>query len=137
MSFGEDSEKGIAVENIDQMALDEETKRQPSENIDTNRVDGSPDWEIQEEIPSNGPQGHNNQLQDVQVPSKDPTGENVSKIPKPVPRQERRGLFSRFTLVSELENSSDYSNAIKWLMTAIVALAATTSSAGSSISYRG
>ncbi|PNP51201.1 hypothetical protein THARTR1_08105 [Trichoderma harzianum] len=135
MALGEDNEEGTSAENRDQMALDEETKRQPTESIDTNRVDSSPDSGVKQDIPSDQSQGHNKQLQDVQVHSKDPTDENASKASKPVPRQERRGLFSHFTLVAELENSSDYSNSIKWLMTAIVALAATTSSAGSSISY--
>jgi hypothetical protein len=53
-----------------------------------------------------------------------------------VPRSERRGLLAWFLLVPEAKNAYLYSNGTKWLMTGIVALAATTSSVGSSIFYR-
>ena len=53
-----------------------------------------------------------------------------------VPRSQRRGFFGRFTLVPEVVNPYEYNNGTKWMMTIFVALAATTSSTGSSISYR-
>ena len=53
-----------------------------------------------------------------------------------VPRSQRRGFFGRFTLVPEVVNPYEYKNGTKWMMTIFVALAATTSSTGSSISYR-
>lgn len=53
-----------------------------------------------------------------------------------VPRSQRRGLLASCLIVPEVTNPYQYGNATKWLMTGIVALAATTSSAGSSIFYR-
>ncbi len=53
-----------------------------------------------------------------------------------VPRSQRRGLFSRFTVIPEVENPYEYSNGTKWWMTIIVSIAAATSATGSSIFYR-
>ncbi|MCJ1436260.1 hypothetical protein MMC27_005638 [Xylographa pallens] len=52
-----------------------------------------------------------------------------------IPRSQRRGLFGRFTIIPEVTNPYDYKNGTKWMMTIIVALAAATSSTGSSIFY--
>ena len=53
-----------------------------------------------------------------------------------VPRSQRRGLLAQLQLIPELTNPYHHSNPTKWLITTIVALAATTSSSGSSIFYR-
>jgi hypothetical protein len=53
-----------------------------------------------------------------------------------VPRSQRRGLLGRFTLVAEVENPYDYSNALKWFVTFIVAFAAAAAPMGSSIFFR-
>lgn len=72
--------------------------------------------------------------------SEQSTSSDVEATPQPrlerVPRSERRGLLSSFLVVPEVRNPYQYSNATKWLMTATVALAGTTSSTGSSIFYR-
>jgi len=52
------------------------------------------------------------------------------------PRGQRRGLLSSVTLVREVQDPYQYSNGMKWLFTAIVAFAGTTSSTASSILYR-
>jgi hypothetical protein len=44
--------------------------------------------------------------------------------------------LASIAIVSEITNAFEYSNGKKWLFTAIVALAGTISSAGSSILYR-
>jgi hypothetical protein len=53
-----------------------------------------------------------------------------------VPRNQRRGLFGRFTIVPELESSYDYKNSTKWVITAVIALAAAAAPMGSSIFMR-
>jgi hypothetical protein len=52
------------------------------------------------------------------------------------PRAQRRGLLASLTLVREVNDPYQYSNGMKWLFTAIVAFAGTTSSSASSILYR-
>jgi hypothetical protein len=44
--------------------------------------------------------------------------------------------LASIAIVSEITNAFEYSNDKKWLFTAIVALAGTTSAAGSSVLYR-
>lgn len=53
-----------------------------------------------------------------------------------VPRAKRRGLLGRFAIIPEVENTYDYTNKTKWLITFIVALAAAAAPMGSSIFYR-
>lgn len=53
-----------------------------------------------------------------------------------VPRKERRGLFAQLALLPEVERPYDYSRKTKWMITAIVAAAATTGPLGSNILYR-
>lgn len=50
-----------------------------------------------------------------------------------VPRDERRGLLARFCFIDEITNAWDYSNNMKWLITAIVAVAGAAAPMGSSI----
>lgn len=50
-----------------------------------------------------------------------------------VPRAERRGLLARFCFIDEVTNAWDYSNKMKWLITAIVAVAGAAAPMGSSI----
>ncbi|RFU29913.1 hypothetical protein B7463_g6449, partial [Scytalidium lignicola] len=52
-----------------------------------------------------------------------------------VPRGKRRGLFSRFALIAEVENPYDYPNRRKWLITCLVALAAGAAPMGSAIFF--
>ncbi|EXJ80118.1 hypothetical protein A1O1_08260 [Capronia coronata CBS 617.96] len=61
--------------------------------------------------------------------------DSTAPILQQIPRAQRRGLFGQFTLISEVANPNDYPRTTKWLMTVIVALAAATSSIGSSIIY--
>ena len=53
-----------------------------------------------------------------------------------VPRSQRRGILASLSIVPEVTDPYKYSNGLKWLFTSIVALAGTTSSTGSSITYR-
>ncbi|KAK4131122.1 MFS general substrate transporter [Trichocladium antarcticum] len=50
-----------------------------------------------------------------------------------VPRAERRGLLGRFALIPEIEKPHEYRNSTKWMVTAIVALAAAGAPMGSGI----
>ncbi|KAL1878157.1 hypothetical protein Daus18300_002073 [Diaporthe australafricana] len=52
-----------------------------------------------------------------------------------VPRKERRGLFAQFTLIPEVERPYDYSRKTKWMITTLVAVAATGGPMGSNIFY--
>lgn len=58
---------------------------------------------------------------------------NTSNI---VPRSERRGLFRRFALIPEIERPYEYKASTKWMITAIVALAAAAAPMGSGIFLR-
>jgi hypothetical protein len=53
-----------------------------------------------------------------------------------IPRNQRRGLFGRVTVIPEIERPYDYTNKTKWTITAIVALAAAAAPMGSGIFYR-
>lgn len=53
-----------------------------------------------------------------------------------VPRDQRRGLLGRFTLIPEVERPYEYKGSTKWMITAIVALAAAGAPMGSSIFMR-
>lgn len=58
---------------------------------------------------------------------------SVRPPPTKVPRNERRGLLARFCVVDEITNAWDYSNRMKWSITAIVAVAGAAAPMGSSI----
>jgi len=53
-----------------------------------------------------------------------------------VPRSKRRGLLARFACIPEVEKPYEYSTGRKWLITALVALAAVAAPMGSSIFFR-
>jgi hypothetical protein len=53
-----------------------------------------------------------------------------------VPRDQRRGLLGRLTLIPEVERPYEYKDSTKWMITAIVALAAAGAPMGSSIFMR-
>lgn len=53
-----------------------------------------------------------------------------------IPRNQRRGLFGRVTVIPEIERPYDYTPKTKWAITAIVALAAAAAPMGSGIFYR-
>jgi hypothetical protein len=53
-----------------------------------------------------------------------------------VPRSQRRGLFSRFALVAEVTEPTDYKNSTKWFITFTVAIAAAAAPVGSGIIFR-
>ena len=61
---------------------------------------------------------------------------SFAKTATVVPRSERRGLFGRFSVIPEIETPYEYTNRTKWLITAVVALAAAASPMGSGIFYR-
>ena len=61
---------------------------------------------------------------------------SFAKTATVVPRSERRGLFGRFSAIPEIETPYEYTNKTKWLITAVVALAAAASPMGSGIFYR-
>lgn len=50
-----------------------------------------------------------------------------------VPRDQRRGLLARLCFVDEITNAWDYSNSMKWTITAIVAIAGAAAPMGSAI----
>ncbi|KAK1979539.1 LOW QUALITY PROTEIN: major facilitator superfamily transporter [Colletotrichum cereale] len=75
---------------------------------------------------SNSPQGSEKKQSQV--------AEDIPKLKK-ILRSERRGLLSSITLVAEISDAREYGDGTKWAMTIIVALAATTSSFGSSVFY--
>ncbi|KAK3325596.1 major facilitator superfamily domain-containing protein [Apodospora peruviana] len=52
-----------------------------------------------------------------------------------VPRAKRRGLLGRFAIIPEVESPYEYTNRTKWMITAIVALAAGAGPFGSGIFY--
>lgn len=60
----------------------------------------------------------------------------LSQTSEPVPHSERRGILGRLTVIPEVTNPYAYKRSTKWIMTTIVAFAATTSSVGSAIFYR-
>lgn len=65
-----------------------------------------------------------------------PSISRASSIRQPaviVPRSERRGLFARFTVIPEVTIPHDYTNSVKWMITAIVAIAAAAAPMGSAI----
>jgi hypothetical protein len=53
-----------------------------------------------------------------------------------VPRTERRGLFSQFTLIAEIEDAKSYPRKTKWFITSVVGLAAMAAPMGSTIFFR-
>lgn len=53
-----------------------------------------------------------------------------------VSRSKRRGLFSRFALLAEVTEPSDYPDRTKWFITFIVAIAAAAAPVGSAIIFR-
>ncbi|KAK4104300.1 hypothetical protein N658DRAFT_420574 [Parathielavia hyrcaniae] len=53
-----------------------------------------------------------------------------------VPRSQRRGLLGRLTLIPEVERPYEYKNSTKWMITAVVALAAAAAPMGSGIFLR-
>ena len=53
-----------------------------------------------------------------------------------VPRNKRRGLFGRLTLLPEVECPYNYSNSTKWTITLIVALCGAGGPMGAGIFYR-
>ena len=53
-----------------------------------------------------------------------------------VPRSDRRGLLARFAFIPEVERPVEYKNKTKWMITAIVALAAAGAPFGSGIFLR-
>ncbi|KAK3945836.1 major facilitator superfamily domain-containing protein [Diplogelasinospora grovesii] len=68
-----------------------------------------------------------------------PLSRHTSTFSRPtaiiIPRSERRGLFGRFAVIPEVGRPYDYKNTTKWMITAVVALAATGAPIGSSIFY--
>lgn len=58
---------------------------------------------------------------------------SVQKEAVNVPRGERRGLFARFAVLAEVTDPYDYSQKKKWMITFVVALAASAAPMGSSI----
>lgn len=61
---------------------------------------------------------------------------SLSANPKVVPRAERRGLLARLALIPEVEKPYEYKTSTKWMITAIVALAAAAAPMGSGIFLR-
>jgi hypothetical protein len=53
-----------------------------------------------------------------------------------VPRADRRGLLGRFAVIPEIENPYQYKNTTKWMITAVVSLAAAGAPLGTSIFLR-
>lgn len=53
-----------------------------------------------------------------------------------VPRSRRRGLLAQITLIPEVERPQEYSDKTKWMITLVVAVAASAGPVGSGIFYR-
>jgi hypothetical protein len=53
-----------------------------------------------------------------------------------VPKSEQRGLLARLTIIPEIESPYEYTNNTKWIITAVVAMAAAGAPMGSGIFYR-
>ncbi|KAK2739853.1 hypothetical protein FQN57_006429 [Myotisia sp. PD_48] len=60
---------------------------------------------------------------------------SINPAPIPIPRSQRRGLFSSFPLIPEVENPKHYSRPTKWFITFVVAIAAASAPMGSSIFF--
>jgi hypothetical protein len=73
---------------------------------------------------------------DQHTRSKSNTPSTRSRTPTIIPRSQRRGLFGKFTLVPEIENSKEHKRSTKWFITALVALAAAAAPMGSAIFLR-
>lgn len=58
---------------------------------------------------------------------------SVRPVAVTVPKAERRGLLARFCIIDEVTNAWDYTNRMKWIVTAIVAMAGAAAPMGSSI----
>jgi hypothetical protein len=69
-------------------------------------------------------------------PSKSEASSVRSRTLSVVPRSERRGLLGRLSIIPEVERPYDYRNSTKWLITFIVALAASAAPLGSAIFFR-
>ena len=53
-----------------------------------------------------------------------------------VPRNRRRGLFGRFSLLAEVEDATTYSNKAKWFVTFVIAMAGIAAPFASAIIFR-
>ena len=53
-----------------------------------------------------------------------------------VPKSEQRGLLARLAIIPEIESPYEYTNNTKWIITAVVAMAAAGAPMGSGIFYR-
>jgi hypothetical protein len=53
-----------------------------------------------------------------------------------VPKPQRRGLFARYALIAEIGDPRQYSHAVKWSITFLVAFAAAAAPMGSAIFFR-
>jgi len=73
---------------------------------------------------------------DDRRPQQDRRVSTFAKTATVVPRSQRRGLFGRFSIIPEIESPYEYTRKTKWIITAIVALAAAASPMGSGIFYR-
>ncbi|EME46606.1 hypothetical protein DOTSEDRAFT_93255, partial [Dothistroma septosporum NZE10] len=58
---------------------------------------------------------------------------SIRPVAVKVPKSERRGLLARFCIIDEVTNAWDYPQRMKWIVTAIVALAGAAAPMGSSI----
>ena len=74
---------------------------------------------------------------------KDPeAGVELSRVtsaclnPVIVPRNRRRGLFGRFSLLAEVEDATTYSNKAKWFITFVIAMAGIAAPFASAIIFR-
>jgi len=79
-------------------------------------------------------------LEEFEIPQ-EPRLTETSSASRPhelivIPRDKRRGLLARFTLIPEVENPKDYSRGTKWTLTAFVALAAAAGPMASAIFMR-
>ncbi|KAK7737936.1 hypothetical protein SLS53_006314 [Cytospora paraplurivora] len=150
---GKDLEKATSNGRHDQPAslndeehIDEKTRQSVHEEEDGREDDDDDDdddeYEQHHDPEPEGPAGLNfgfppdQEAQATQVRSRSRASSARSRPLVIVPRRERRGLFSQFTIIPEVERPYDYSRKTKWIITTVVALAAAGGPLGSNITYR-
>lgn len=73
---------------------------------------------------------------ELEAQTSNPDTENSTLDPITVPREQRRGLLARFSVVAEVEEPKHYPRRIKWFITFIVALASVAAPMGNTIFFR-
>lgn len=131
-----DSEKPTTSEDVvankeDTQVIDHAGKADVlSKETSTPASDGHDTDETEDDEPGNDMAGPPIQPQSSRASS------IFSRSRTVVPRAQRRGLFGRFTVIPEIDRPQEYTTKTKWIITAIIALAAAAAPVGAGIFYR-